>query len=221
MSSERVTGRAPRLRRVASLVLVGMIATAAIAGCSTSGRELRATSSTMPPDIQAATTTEATAATPVEGLGGFALSSASFTPGGTLPGDSGAATGNRSPALAWTNTPESAAELTLLVTDETGGVIYWFVTGITTTDLEVAPGTVPEGGVEHATTAGPVGWNGPVVTEGGAVTLVFALYALNDPVVAQEGESSHALRERVIADSFATASLRATFVGTGASLQPG
>jgi phosphatidylethanolamine-binding protein (PEBP) family uncharacterized protein len=216
-----MTSPAPRPRRIGSLVLLAALATAAVAACSTSGRELRATSATMPPEIEAATTTEPTAATPVEGLGGFALSSASFTPGGTLPADAGADTGNRSPELSWTDTPESAAELALLVTDETGGVIYWFVTGITTTDLQVAPGTVPDGGVEHATTAGPVGWNGPVVTEGGAVTLVFALYALNDPIVAQEGESSHALRERVIADSFATASVRGTFVGTGASLQPG
>jgi phosphatidylethanolamine-binding protein (PEBP) family uncharacterized protein len=220
MTARHIPAARGRARRVLIAVSVAF-ALVALAACSTSGRELRETSATMPPEIEAATTTEATAATPVEGLGGFALSSPSFAAGGTLPPDAGADTGNRSPALSWTNTPESAAELALVVTDETGGVIYWFVTGITTTDLQVAPGTVPEGGVEHATTAGPVGWNGPVVTEGGAVTLVFALYALNDPIVAQDGESSHALRERVIAQSFASASVRGTYVGTGASLQPG
>jgi phosphatidylethanolamine-binding protein (PEBP) family uncharacterized protein len=209
-----------RSRRCGALLLV-IFASLLLAACSTSGRELRATSATIPPTLDATATTAAPVATPVEGLGGFAMSSPSFLPGGTLPVDAGANTGNRSPALAWTNTPESAAELALVVTDETGGVIYWFVTGITTTDMQVAAGSLPEGGVAHATTAGPLGWNGPVVTEGGSVPVVFALYALNNPVVAQGGETSHALRERVIADSFATATIRGTYTGSGDSLQPG
>jgi phosphatidylethanolamine-binding protein (PEBP) family uncharacterized protein len=209
------------VRRV-GLILCVVLTVGGLAACSTSGRELRATSATIPPGLSAVTTTTAaTASTPIEGLGGFALSSPGFLPGGTVPADAGGATGNRSPALQWTNTPESAAELALVVTDETGGVIYWFVTGILTTDLQVPAGSVPEGGVEHASTAGPVGWSGPVIEDGGSAPLVFALYALNNPIVAQEGESAHALRERVIADSFATATIRATFTGSGAELQPG
>jgi phosphatidylethanolamine-binding protein (PEBP) family uncharacterized protein len=206
-------------RRACLLVVACMVA----AACSTTGRELPEPSmTTLPAGFAAGSTTSAgTPATPIEGLGGFALSSPSFVPGGALPADAGADSGNRSPALEWTLTPESAAELALVVTDETGEVIYWLVTGLVTTDLVVAAGTPPADGVEHASTAGPLGWSGPVAPAEGSAQVVFALYALNDPIVATEGESSHALRERVIAASFATATVRATFGGIGATIQPG
>jgi phosphatidylethanolamine-binding protein (PEBP) family uncharacterized protein len=198
------------MRRRLRALAFAVAACGLVSACSTSGRDLRETSATIPPEVTTTTTVAATGATPVEGLDGFALSSPDFPAGGLLPLDGGASTGNESPALSWTGTPESAAELALVVTDETGMVIYWFVTGILTTDLVVAAGTVPEGGVEHASTTGPVGWSGPVA--GGApAPLVFALYALNDPIIAGEGETSPALRERMIADSFATATVRATF----------
>jgi phosphatidylethanolamine-binding protein (PEBP) family uncharacterized protein len=166
------------------------------------------------------TTAGATAATPVEGLGGFAMSSPSFSPGGTVPEEAASDAGNVSPALAWTGTPESAAELALVVTDESGGTIYWFVTGILTTDMTLPAGTVPEGGVEHASSAGPTGWYGPPFSDSAGAPLVFALYALNQPLIAQQGESSHALRERMIADSFATASIRGTLGGPSVGIAP-
>jgi phosphatidylethanolamine-binding protein (PEBP) family uncharacterized protein len=214
-----VSVRPARVLAVACVVAASLLA----AGCSTTGRELpEPAMTTLPAGLAAASTTSAGApTTPVEGLGGFALSSPNFVPGGELPADAGADTGNRSPALAWTFTPESAAELALVVTDETGGIIYWLVTGLVTTDLEVPAGTRPADGIEHASTAGPVGWSGPVAPAQGSAQVVFALYALNDPVVATEGETSHAVRERVIAASFATATIRATFSGTGGAVQPG
>jgi phosphatidylethanolamine-binding protein (PEBP) family uncharacterized protein len=207
-----------------SLLLACLVVTAGLvaAACSTSGRDLRETDATIPPSMDATTTTVvATGATPVEGLNGFALSSPDFTAGGALPQTVGANNGNRSPALSWTGTPESAAELALVVTDETGGIIYWFVTGITTTDLAIEAGSVPEGGVEQATTAGPRGWSGPITAPGATAELVFALYALENPLIAAEGDTAHALRERMIADSFATASLRGTFTAGGTGTTAG
>jgi phosphatidylethanolamine-binding protein (PEBP) family uncharacterized protein len=207
-------------RRIASALVLALT----IAACSTSGRELpEPTMTTLDPALVATSTTAAagTPATPVEGLDGFALASPSFVEGGEVPVDAGATTGNRSPALSWTNTPESAAELALVVTDDTGATIYWLVTGILTTDLDVPAGTVPQGGIEHASTAGPPGWNGPATPTGTPSTLVFALYALNLPIVAEPGETSHTLRERVIANSFATATVRGVFDGQGESLQGG
>jgi phosphatidylethanolamine-binding protein (PEBP) family uncharacterized protein len=198
-------------RRAAAIFVACLLLAAA---CSTTGRELpEPTMATKPPGFGTSSTVAGTQATPIEGMGGFALSSPDFTAGGTLPADAGAATGNRSPALSWTLTPESAAELALVVTDDTGGIIYWLVTGLLTTDIDVAAGTAPDGGIQHASTAGPIGWSGPDGAGGTGAPVVFALYALNEPVVATEGESSHDLRERVIAASFATATIRATFTG--------
>jgi phosphatidylethanolamine-binding protein (PEBP) family uncharacterized protein len=205
-----------------SLLLVATFAIVC-AACSTSGRELSEPTMTTLPATAAAScsTVAATAATPEIGINGFALFSPSFVAGGELPADAGADTGNRSPALRSAATPESAAELALVVTDETGAVIYWLVTGIPTTDISVPAGTPPEGGVEQASSAGPAGWNGPTSPPAGTGEVVFAIYALNNPVDPSLCESSHALREHIIADSFATASIRATFTGTGGSLQGG
>jgi phosphatidylethanolamine-binding protein (PEBP) family uncharacterized protein len=195
-----------------SATVVALIACVLLTACSTTGRELRDTGATIPPSMDATTTTAPPPdATPVEGLNGFALSSPDFVAGGLLPQSVGAITGNRSPALAWTGTPESAAELALVATDETGGTIYWFVTGILTTDMQVAAGTAPEGAVVRAGTNGREAWSGPVTPEGSAAPVVFALYALNEPLVPTDGETSHALRERMIDGSFATATIRGTF----------
>jgi phosphatidylethanolamine-binding protein (PEBP) family uncharacterized protein len=208
---------ARRVGRVVALV-VGALLAAGASGCSTSGRELAApTQPTLAPAIGSGATTTLEAE---EGRGGFALTSPSFTSGGMLPADAGAASGNRSPALQWTNTPEDAAELALVVTDPTGHDVHWLVTGLEATDLIVAAGQAPLGGTVRPNSAGRVGWTGPVPAADGTARVVFRLYALDTPLTVPAGAAATDVVARIAAQSFATATLTAGFAGDGAVLQP-
>src|SRR5690606_39105200 len=123
-------------------ILLAVLAAGLITACSTSGRELRETTMTPLPSASSGSDSSGSASTAslIEALGGFALTSPEFVAGGSLPQDIGRDTANRSPALQWTSTPEDAAELALVVSDTTGSNVYWLVTGLTTTDIIVAPG---------------------------------------------------------------------------------
>jgi hypothetical protein len=201
----------------AVVVLAITLVIVSLAACSTTGRELATpTQSTFAPPVGSSSST----LEPREGRGGLALTSPSFVDGGLLPIDSGAATGNRSPALAWTNAPEDAAELALVATDPSGNDVHWLVTGLAATDIAVQAGTAPLGGTVRPNSAGRVGWTGPVAPPNGATQIVFRLYALDEPVVVPANATPNDIVAEISQRSFATATLTATFTGQGAALRP-
>jgi phosphatidylethanolamine-binding protein (PEBP) family uncharacterized protein len=188
--------------RLASILVIAL-AVVATSACSTSGRDLE------PPSMAPSPPTTALVA--IEGDGGFALSSTDFTAGAALPADVGAQTGNVSPALAWTNTPESAAELALVATNDTSTVVYWLVTGILTTDQIVERGNVPATGVVQPNTSGVAGWTGPVPSAEGPTVVVFRLYALDEPLTVDATLTPDAVIDALTLRSFATATLTGSF----------
>jgi hypothetical protein len=207
------------MKRRIAVVVAMTLAALFVASCSTSGRALRTpTQSTLAPSLGSSTSTTLE---PKEGRGGLALSSPAFLNGNLLPLDSGAATGNRSPAIEWTNAPEDAAELALVATDPTGQDVHWLVTGLQATDISVQAGTPPLGGTVRENSAGRVGWTGPVTPEGGGVAvIVFRLYALDKPLVVAPDATPADIVARIESTSFATATLSASFTGQGAALRP-
>jgi phosphatidylethanolamine-binding protein (PEBP) family uncharacterized protein len=205
----------PSLPRVLQAISVALLIAVASA-CSTSGRELKSTSFTVPPQVSTSGTTPTSAAESlIEGLGGFAMTSPEFTAGGSLPRDVGRDAANRSPALQWTSTPESAAELALVASDAPGGNVYWLVTGMPATDVIVAAGSTPLDGTVQINSARRAAWDGPTADEGTSVPVVFRLYALDEPFTVTAGVSPSQLVEDIATSSFASATLTANYLGAG------
>jgi phosphatidylethanolamine-binding protein (PEBP) family uncharacterized protein len=192
-----------RPRAMIAVIAVTAAALLATSACSTSGRDLE------PPTM--APNPPTTTLVAIEGDAGFTLSSTDFAAGAALPADIGAQTGNVSPALAWTSTPESAAELALVATNEAATTVYWLVTGLVTTDLIVERGRAPAGGTVRANTSGIAGWTGPVPSADGPTVVVFRLYALNEPLTVDPALTPDAVVEAISQRSFATATLTGTF----------
>jgi phosphatidylethanolamine-binding protein (PEBP) family uncharacterized protein len=208
-----VPEKSPR-RQPLRPAIVAALLFAMVGACSTSGRELKDTSITIPPQVSTSGTgTSSRAESLIEGLGGFAMTSPEFAAGGSLPRDVGRDAGNRSPALQWTSTPESAAELALVAHDAVGGNVYWLVTAMPATDVIVAPGTVPLDGSVQANTVGRAAWDGPVADQGTSVTVVFRLYALDEPFTVTPGVAPSQTVEQIAAASFASATLTASYLG--------
>jgi phosphatidylethanolamine-binding protein (PEBP) family uncharacterized protein len=211
-----VPGPASARRHFLRPAIAAVVLTLTLAACSTSGRELKATSITIPPQVS---TSGASSSSPsrtgslIEGLGGFAMTSPEFAAGGSLPRAIGRDVGNRSPALQWTSTPESAAELALVASDATGRNVYWLVTAMPATDVIVAPGVVPLDGSVQPNTAGRAAWDGPVADQGTSVPVVFRLYALDEPFTATPGLQASQTVEQIASASFASATLTANYLG--------
>jgi len=168
---------------------------------------------TIPPQVSTSAASSSSAPSLIEGLGGFAMTSPEFTAGGSLPREVGAASANRSPALQWTSTPESAAELALVASDPTGQNVYWLVTAMPATDVIVAPGAIPLEGSVQTNTAGRAAWDGPLADQGTSVPVVFRLYALDHPFAVTPGVAPSQIVEQIAAASFASATLAANYLG--------
>jgi phosphatidylethanolamine-binding protein (PEBP) family uncharacterized protein len=211
--------RAARRYRPAVVWRAALLGVLALGACSTSGRELRETSMTIPPAASSGGNGSAdTSATSqerslIEGLGGFAMTSPEFVADGSLPREVGRDGGNRSPALQWTATPESAAELALVASDASGREVYWLVTALAATDVIVAPGETPLGGTVQVNSAGRAAWDGPQGGAGTSVPVVFRLYALEVPVGVAPGADPGAVVQQIAASSFASATLTANYLG--------
>lgn len=186
---------------------VAAVAAVVLGACDAQdGRELPA------PDPRQTTTTAAVpeigapSTTPV--AVGFTLSSPAFADGGELPArftctpDSAA-----SPPLAWSGTPP-AAELAVVVVDDTEGTPVWVLAGIDPASTGLDEGGVPETGVTN-------GWHPPCPAAGVSHTLTFTLHALAHPLGLVPGTSDVQARALIEAASTSSASLHAAVPSAG------
>lgn len=185
----------------------------AVAACSSSdGR-------TLPPPDPDDTTTSVSAPVvgqPSDGGEGsivevFALYSAAFAEGTTIPERYTCAGENVSPPLDWIATPP-AAELALVVRDQdAGGFVHWVVSGIDPLIQGLGEGGVPEGAVEANNDNGTAGWFGPCPPSG-THTYVFTLHALPEPLALTPGLPAAEAAQLVEGASSGQASLTGTAV---------
>lgn len=196
----------PMARR--TLLLLACVAAAA---CSSSdGRTLP------PPDLDNTTTSVSAPVVGQPSDGGegslvevFALYSAAFVEGATIP-DRFTCTGeNLSPQLDWLATPP-AAELALVVRDlDADGFVHWVVTGIDPLIQGFGEGGVPEGAVEATNDTGTIGWAGPCPPSG-THNYVFTLHALPEPLALTSGTPAREAAQLVEGASAGQASLSGT-----------
>jgi Raf kinase inhibitor-like YbhB/YbcL family protein len=143
--------------------------------------------------------TLALAATGCGGEDGMRLRSAAFDDGGTMPEVLSCDGRNQSPPLTWTDVPEDAAELALVVADPDapGGVFHhWVVTGIAPAAKGFPAGAVPDGAVQAKGSSENDTWIGPCPPQGQTHDYVFTLYPLRRRLRLEEGSP---LREALTA----------------------
>lgn len=119
-------------------------------------------------------------------MAGIMLRSTAFNDHDLLPGRFSRDGGNVSPPLEWSQVPDAADELILIVEDPDGGktpFLHWLVTGISPRSGGVAEGAVPEGGREWPNSFGTTGWGGPhPPLHEDPHRYFFRLYALERPL---------------------------------------
>jgi Raf kinase inhibitor-like YbhB/YbcL family protein len=166
-----------RHRLLAALAFAGLLA-GALAACSEAdGRALP------PADPQQTTTSTSTVPSIQPGTGDrglFTLRSTAFGDGTTMPEELTCTGAGVSPDLSWTDTPDDADTLALIVRDrDAGGFVHWIVTGIDPSVQGIGEGGVPESAVEGPNDAGTVGWLAPCPPAGsGTHTYEVALLGL-------------------------------------------
>lgn len=110
------------------------------------------------------------------------LRSSAFEDGGTIPVRLSCEGDNLSPPLTWTNVPEAAQELALVVADpDADGAVFhhWVVLGIEAAPAEVGTGELPAGAVEARGSSENPTWIGPCPPPGEEHDYLFSLYPLS------------------------------------------
>jgi Raf kinase inhibitor-like YbhB/YbcL family protein len=191
-----------------TLLLLACVAAAACS--STDGRTLP------PPDLDNTTTSVSAPVVgqPSDDVEGslvevFALYSAAFVEGTTIPERFTCAGENISPPLDWVAAPP-AVELALVVRDrDADGFVHWVVSGIDPLIQGLGEGGVPEGAVEATNDTGTTGWSGPCPPSG-THTYVFTLHALPEPLALTPGLPPREAAQLVEGASAGQASLSGT-----------
>jgi Raf kinase inhibitor-like YbhB/YbcL family protein len=144
------------------------------------------------------------------------LSSADFSPGGTIPvasmsTDCGGR--NRTPSLRWSGAPAKAQSFALIVRDPdapvAGGFYHWIVYDIPASANELSAATLKRARTGVATT-GLAAYYGPCPPPGPAHHYVFTLYALDVARLdADTPLSAQQLQRRIQGHVLASATLAA------------
>jgi Raf kinase inhibitor-like YbhB/YbcL family protein len=109
------------------------------------------------------------------------LRSAAFDDGGDIPEVHSCDGANQSPPLTWSNVPDDAAELALVVADPdapSGVFHHWVVTGTPPSATGFPAGGLPDGAVEAQGSSENATWIGPCPPQGQEHEYVFTLYPL-------------------------------------------
>jgi Raf kinase inhibitor-like YbhB/YbcL family protein len=126
------------------------------------------------------------------------IESPDFSDGDVIPDRFTCAGADVSPRLRWSDVPEQAEELLLIVDDPDapGGLfIHWVLGAIDPGRTSLDEGEVPEGSVEGANDFGKIGYSGPCPPVGhGEHTYNFTLYALAQPLMLKEGDTAEVAR---------------------------
>ncbi|MBW3557158.1 MAG: YbhB/YbcL family Raf kinase inhibitor-like protein [Actinobacteria bacterium] len=113
------------------------------------------------------------------------LTSEAFGEGAQIPERFSCEGENVSPPLAWSNLPDGAVELALVMTDPDapGATFYhWIMVGIPASATSLGEGEVPEGAVEAESSSGKASYIGMCPPDGSTHRYVFTIYALNSRV---------------------------------------
>lgn len=177
-------------RGVPAVALVMLACVAIIAGCGTSGRELResAPGATAPPRRADSTTTtfggqvtvdpDAAVLRPT----GFSLTAVGWTDEGAMPIDLGCGGADLPPSLAISGVPAGTAELLLVATDTAAPSFHrWILATLPATTVAITRGSLPAGAVELLNSTGSRSWTGPCPAPGTTTRFQLRLYALATP----------------------------------------
>ncbi|MEV1329341.1 YbhB/YbcL family Raf kinase inhibitor-like protein [Micromonospora costi] len=144
-------------------------------------------------------------------MAGIMMRSTAFNDHDMLPARFSREGGNISPPLEWTEVPDSATELVLLVEDPDAGrapFLHWLVTGIRPFPGGVAEGTVPKGAQEWPNGFGEVGWGGPQPPRGDDPhRYFFRLYALDRPLELPDAPQATDVHQAVAGHEFASGTM--------------
>lgn len=181
-----------------------------LAGCASDGRTLAE-----PEDWQTTTTRPLppTSAPPQEeSQTGLSLSSPDFAAGGEAPEATTCRDNNQFPNLRWSQLPTSAAEVVVVLSDQTNPeepLLLWLMAGINPTATSLDAGTLPAGAFESLNDYGNHGYGSPCIDElgSGPRDLQFRVYVLNEPSGLAPQDPGNQAWETVKARSVDTASL--------------
>jgi Raf kinase inhibitor-like YbhB/YbcL family protein len=131
--------------------------------------------------------------------GALSLESPAFPDGGSVPKRYTCAGEGVSPPLSWSGVPREARELALVVEDpDAGRFLHWTVLKIPASRSGFPEGGAPPGAVETHNSFGDQGWGAPCPPKGDRPhRYVFALYALAEPLDADEHASPDEVRKEL------------------------
>ena len=139
------------------------------------------------------------------------LTSPSFKPGGTLPSEVTCDGDEQPPGLHWTDVPERARSLALVLEDPdapAGTFVHW-----TAWDIDPSAGTlIGEGPVEGENDFGDEGYGPPCPPEGDDPHRYrFILYALKQPLGLKSGAGPDEVKDRIEEQAVARGVLEARY----------
>lgn len=186
------------------------VLTVILAGCASDGRALSPpadwqTTTTRPPPPTSAPPSEASET-------GLALSSLDFQPGDLAPLSTTCGGDNLFPNLQWTAPPLNAAELAVVLTDQTDPeepLLLWLMAGISPSETGLTAGTAPAGAFETLNDYGSLGYGSPCLENlaDGLRDLQFRIYVLEEPSGLVEGDPGNDAWNTIASRATDTASL--------------
>lgn len=182
-----------------------------VAGCGSSGRELRdpPPGQTAPPRKPSSAGT--VSSTVPDQLDVFGLATTAWAPGGPIPARYTCDGANVSPPFAIFVPPTDAVELALVVTDLDIDLVHWIVTSIPPGTSSVGEGELPPGAVEAVNGQGSHDWFGPCPPEGEQHVYEFAIYALGTPLTATPDQDAESVVAAISAEPLEVASMTGTY----------
>jgi Raf kinase inhibitor-like YbhB/YbcL family protein len=147
------------------------------------------------------------------------ITTTAFEPGAPIPAGSSCDGENRSPDLAWTETPVNTRSFALIVDDPDaprGTWVHWVLFNLPADAVELSPGVppkpeLPSGARQGVNDSGDVGYGGPCPPRGGPHRYYFRLYALDSTLNLAPGINRSDLDQAMAGHILAEATLMGTY----------
>jgi phosphatidylethanolamine-binding protein (PEBP) family uncharacterized protein len=139
--------------------------------------------------------------------GKFALASAAFPRGGSIPARYTCDGGNLSPPLQWGKLPAGTAQLFVLalsLTAGASGAIRWAVGGIDPGSGGIPAGQLPSGAVAGRSSDGHIGWSGICGAAGKPQAVILLVYALRHPLHLSTGFDPRTVQSQLSGNTLGT-----------------
>lgn len=192
------------------LCLMALVASA----CGSEGRTLSEPNSVYPvPEVEVDAPTPETVTT-AEAAEIFTFNSPGIAPGGEIPPAYLCSTATVAPPLDWQAVPANAAELAIIVWEQTATpTYYWVVSGIDPATTRIGSLELPEEARQAITGGGQPGWFGPCTMEGTVKEIRFSLHALNTPTELGDATPTQDAVAAILSRSIGEAAFTATVSG--------